>query len=47
MKRIVGAMGAEAIVCRHWADGGKGAEELAHAVVKQLAKKEDKFSRSL
>lgn len=44
VKRIVGAMGAEAIMCRHWADGGKGAEDLAHAVVKQLAKKEDKFS---
>ncbi len=43
VKRIVGAMGAEAIVCRHWAEGGKGAEELAHAVVKQLAKKEDNF----
>ena len=43
MKRIVGAMGAEAIVCRHWAEGGKSAEELAHAVVRQLAKKEDKF----
>ncbi len=43
VKRIVGAMGAEAIVCRHWAEGGKSAEELAHAVVRQLAKKEDKF----
>ena len=44
VKRIVGAMGAEAIVCRHWADGGKGAEELAHAVVTQLARKEDRFT---
>ena len=43
VKRIVAAMGAEAIVCRHWAEGGKGAEELAHAVVKQLARKEDRF----
>jgi formate--tetrahydrofolate ligase len=43
VKRIVGAMGCEAIVCRHWAEGGKGTEELAHAVVKQLAKKEDAF----
>ena len=25
--------GTEAIVCRHWADGSKGAEELAHAVI--------------
>jgi formate--tetrahydrofolate ligase len=44
VKRIVSMMGAEAIVCRHWAEGGKGAEELAHAVVKQLAKKEDRFA---
>jgi len=43
VKRIVGAMGCEAIVCRHWAEGGKGAEELARAVVKQLEKKEDSF----
>lgn len=43
VKRIVGAMGVEAIVCKHWADGGRGAEELAHAVVAQLAKKDDKF----
>jgi formate--tetrahydrofolate ligase len=43
VKRIVGAMECEAIVCRHWAEGGKGAEELAHAVVAQLAKKQDSF----
>lgn len=43
VRRIVGAMGAQAIVCKHWAEGGKGAEELAHAVVAQLAKTEDKF----
>ena len=43
VKRIVGAMGVQAIVCRHWAEGGKGAEELAHAVVAQLDKREDKF----
>jgi formate--tetrahydrofolate ligase len=27
-------LGVEAILCSHWADGGKGAEKLAHAVVK-------------
>ena len=43
VQAIVGAMGAQAIVCRHWAEGGKGAEELAHAVVAQLAKTEDSF----
>jgi formate--tetrahydrofolate ligase len=44
VKRIVAAMGAQAIVCRHWAEGGKGAEELAQAVVRQLAKKDDRFT---
>jgi formate--tetrahydrofolate ligase len=44
VKAIVGAMGAQAIVCKHWAEGGKGAEELAHAVVAQLAKTEDSFT---
>jgi len=29
----VAGMGAEAIVCTHWADGGAGAEALAHKVV--------------
>ncbi len=28
------SMGAELVVARHWAEGGKGAEALAHAVVK-------------
>ena len=45
VKAIVGAMGAQAIVCKHWAEGGKGAEELAHAVVAQLAKTEDSFKQ--
>jgi formate--tetrahydrofolate ligase len=27
-------IGVEAILCSHWADGSKGAEQLAHAVVK-------------
>jgi formate--tetrahydrofolate ligase len=30
--------GAEVIVARHWAEGGKGAVELAHAVVKMCEK---------
>jgi formate--tetrahydrofolate ligase len=36
VKDYVARQGAEAIVCRHWADGGAGAEDLAHKVV-QLA----------
>lgn len=33
MQDYVAAMGEEAIVCRHWADGSAGIEELAHKVV--------------
>ena len=36
VKDYVARQGAEAIICRHWADGGAGAEELARKVV-QLA----------
>ncbi|MGD9871220.1 MAG: formate--tetrahydrofolate ligase [Thauera sp.] len=36
VKRYVESQGAEAILCRHWAEGGAGAEELARKVV-QLA----------
>ena len=34
------AQGVEAISCTHWADGGAGAEALAHAVVKRIDAKE-------
>jgi formate--tetrahydrofolate ligase len=43
IRGIVAAMGAELHVCRHWAEGGKGAEDLARAVIARLAKREDKF----
>ncbi|AHM04240.1 Formate--tetrahydrofolate ligase [Roseibacterium elongatum DSM 19469] len=33
VKAHVAAQGAEAIVCRHWADGGAGIEEMAQKVV--------------
>ena len=33
MKDFVAAMGAEAILCKHWAKGSAGIEELAHKVV--------------
>ncbi|CAN7210957.1 formate--tetrahydrofolate ligase [Aminobacter sp. LjRoot7] len=36
MKDYVAGMGAEAILCKHWAKGSAGIEELAHKVV-QLA----------
>ncbi|MDP2739027.1 MAG: formate--tetrahydrofolate ligase [Pseudorhodobacter sp.] len=33
VKEYVAKQGAEAVLCRHWAQGGAGAEELAHKVV--------------
>ncbi len=36
MKDYVSSQGSEAILCKHWAHGSKGIEELAHKVV-QLA----------
>ncbi|MEK1887823.1 MAG: formate--tetrahydrofolate ligase [Phyllobacterium sp.] len=33
LKAFVAAHGAEAILCRHWAEGSAGIEELAHKVV--------------
>ena len=33
VQQAAAAQGAQAIVCRHWAEGGAGAEELAHKVV--------------
>jgi formate--tetrahydrofolate ligase len=33
VKAYVADQGAEAVLCRHWAEGGAGTEELAHKVV--------------
>jgi formate--tetrahydrofolate ligase len=33
VKDYVAGLGTEAILCRHWADGGAGIEDLAHKVV--------------
>tara|TARA_R110000868_G_scaffold2384_7_gene17727 strand:- start:4648 stop:6318 length:1671 start_codon:yes stop_codon:yes gene_type:complete len=40
----VQAMGHDAIVCRHWADGGAGAEDLAHSVVKLIESGKARFA---
>jgi formate--tetrahydrofolate ligase len=42
LQEEVEKMGAQAVVSRHWAEGGKGAEELAHAVLKTLEEDETK-----
>ncbi len=34
LRSRIEAMGAPVVIARHWAEGGKGAEDLAHAVVR-------------
>jgi formate--tetrahydrofolate ligase len=36
IRDAMAALGVEAISCTHWADGGAGAEALAHAVVNRI-----------
>ncbi len=36
VKAYVAAQGAEAILCKHWAHGSKGTEELSHKVVEMI-----------
>jgi formate--tetrahydrofolate ligase len=36
LKQNVEALGSKAIVCKHWAEGGKGAEELGQEVLRIL-----------
>ena len=38
------AMGSQAIVCRHWAEGSAGAEDLARRVVEIIERGEAKFA---
>ncbi len=42
LQQKVAALGAKAVVCRHWSEGGAGAEELAHEVV-TLAQQPNRF----
>ncbi|WFR94235.1 formate--tetrahydrofolate ligase [Rhizobium tumorigenes] len=44
VKAYVAGLGAEAILCRHWADGSAGIEELAHKVVALTQSGEAKFA---
>jgi formate--tetrahydrofolate ligase len=41
---IVQRVGVEAVECRHWADGSKGTEELAHKVVDICDKEQANFT---
>ncbi|MBA8907967.1 formate--tetrahydrofolate ligase [Aminobacter ciceronei] len=44
MKDFVAAQGAEAILCKHWAKGSEGIEELAHKVVQIAESGASQFS---
>jgi formate--tetrahydrofolate ligase len=43
IKNTVEALGAKAVIAKHWADGGAGAEELAQQVVSMLDEDSDSF----
>jgi formate--tetrahydrofolate ligase len=43
IRQLCGEIGVEAVVCTHWADGGKGTEELAHEVVRLTQKQSSTF----
>ena len=43
LKAAVTALKCKAIVCKHWANGGAGATELAHEVVRLSAQNQSKF----
>ncbi len=43
LKTAVDALGCKAIVCKHWANGGGGAIDLAHEVVNTVEQAKSKF----
>jgi formate--tetrahydrofolate ligase len=43
VRETAAGLGAEAVLCNHWADGGAGTEDLAHHVVAMIDKGEDDF----
>jgi len=43
LKQMVEQLGSKAIACKHWANGGAGATDLAHEVVKAIESKKSHF----
>lgn len=43
LTQAVGGLGFKAIICKHWAEGGAGATDLAHEVADLIAKKSSRF----
>jgi formate--tetrahydrofolate ligase len=44
VRTAAGQLGAQAIICNHWAEGGAGAEELAHHVASLVESGVDQFA---
>ena len=44
VKAAMSALGVEAILCNHWAEGAAGAEDLAHAVMRRITEGSAKFA---
>lgn len=44
LKKMVEALGAKAVICKHWAEGGKGAEALALEVLSLLENEKAQFN---
>ncbi|MGD9501139.1 MAG: formate--tetrahydrofolate ligase [Methyloceanibacter sp.] len=43
LKRLCSTIGAECVMADHWAEGGEGATDLAHVVVRTIAEKPSDF----
>ena len=43
LKQAVALLGCQVVVCKHWADGGAGATDLAQQVVASIEAKQSKF----
>ena len=43
LKSEVEKLGSQAVICKHWADGGAGATELARAVVVEIEQNKSQF----
>ncbi len=43
LKQAISPLGCEVVVCKHWAEGGAGATDLARQVVASIAAKQSQF----
>lgn len=43
VKKAVEALGSKAVVCKHWAEGGKGAADLAKEVIADIETQQSQF----